>query len=350
MKQIFFVTGAMGRGGAERVISLLSHHYVQLGWHVSIVMLLHNKVEYALDPEVEILDFSNDKVKALLDMPRLIGKLRELVKTRKPNAVVAFMAQNCLIAGLACRGLKTRLIQSERIDPSAVGRGKFYQAVLNDVYAKGTVTVLQTVRAKNYFPKKVQDNAVIIPNPIAVKTAAADQRKHRIVTAGRLTHQKNHKMLISAFAKIHKTYPEYTLDIYGEGPLQETLQQHINEHGLESVVVLRGNVPNIHEQIADAEIFALPSNFEGLSNALLEAMMMGIACISTDCAGSDEVIRSGENGILIPVGDQNAMECALEQLIANPAFAAKLGQTAKEDSKQYTVDSVMAQWRKAIEG
>lgn len=350
MKQIVFFTGAMSRGGAERVISLLSDYYVQLGWQVSIVMLLHNKVEYALNPGVEVLDFSNDKRKAILDMPRLIGKVRSFVKKRQPDAVVAFMAQICLITGLACRGLKTRLIQSERIDPSAVGRGKFYEMVLNDVYAKGTVTVLQTLRAKNYFPTKVQNNAVVIPNPIQIKAEVAQQRKHRIVTAGRLTEQKNHKMLIYAFAQIHKDYPEYSLDIYGEGPLQDALQQQIDDLNLAEAVTLKGNVPNIHTQIADAEIFVLSSDFEGLSNALLEAMMMGHACISTDCAGSDEVIRDGENGLLIPVCDQKALESALERLIAEPDFALELGKAAKEDSKQFTVDSVMSQWRKAIEG
>ena len=218
------------------------------------------------------------------------------------------------------------------------------------MYAKAAVAVMQTHRARNYFPQKVQDNAVIIPNPIAVKTVATAQRKHRIVTAGRLTGQKNQKMLIDAFSVLHKIHPEYTLDIYGDGPLKENLQQQIDSLGLIQAVTLKGNVPNIHEQIADAEIFALPSNYEGLSNALLEAMMMGLPVISTDCAGSDEVIRNGENGLLIPVGDQKALENALEQLIADQTFSARLGQTAKEDSAQYAVDSVIAQWREAIEG
>lgn len=350
MKQIVFVTGSMSRGGAERVISLLSDYYVKLGWRVSIVMLLHNKVQYALPPEVEVLNFSNDRIKAALDTPRLILKLRHLVKKRKPDVVAAFMAQNCMVASAACRGLKTRLVVSERIDPSAMGRGRLFEAVLNDVYAKATVAVMQTKRAKAYFPQKVQENSVVIPNPIQVKAEALERRKHRIVTAGRLTPQKNQKMLIHAFSAIHKIHPEYILDIYGEGPLQETLQQQIDALGLTESVVLRGNVPNIHEQIADAELFVLPSNYEGLSNALMEALMMGLPCISTNCAGSDEVIRDGENGLLIPIGDQGALEKALERLITDPALATQLGRTARGDSKQYSVDCVIAQWRKAIEG
>ena len=187
MKQIVFVTGSMCRGGAERVISVLSEYYVKLGWRVSIVMLLHSHMDYALPPEVEVLNFSNDRIKAALDMPRLICKLRRLLKTRKPDAVVSFMAQICLVTSLACQGLKIRHVVSERIDPSAVRRGKIFRAVLNEVYAKATVAIMQTQRAKSYFPKKVQANAAIIPNPIQVKAVAAEQKNHRIVTAGRLT-------------------------------------------------------------------------------------------------------------------------------------------------------------------
>lgn len=350
MRKITFVTGAMGRGGAERVISLLSNYYTSLGWQVHIVMLLHNQVEYVLDPGVEVIDLSNDRVNAVLDMPRLIKRLRELVKAQNPNVVVAFMAQICLIAGFACRGLKTRLVLSERNDPAAISKGKLFNLLRNDVYKKCALTVMQTARAKSYFPQAVQDNSVIIPNPISVKCFAMPQRKHRIVTAGRLNAQKNQAMLIRAFATIHKTHQSYTLDIYGEGALRETLQQQIDELGLTEVVSLKGNVPNIHEEMADAEIFVLPSDFEGLSNALLEAMMMGLPCVATNCAGCDEVIRSGENGLLIPVGDQRALEKALEQLIADPELAHKLGKTAKADSAQFAVDAVIEQWRKAIEG
>lgn len=350
MKRIAFVTGAMGRGGAERVISVLANHYAGLGYEVHILMLLHKQVEYELDSRVQVIDLSNEKINATLDMPRMIAAVRRFVKEEKPAAVVAFMAQICLVTGLACRGLKTRLILSERIDPAAVKRGKLYEKVLFGLYAKADTVVLQTKRARDYFPEKVWKNSQIIPNPISVKCLAQPQRKHRIVTAGRLNAQKNQAMLIRAFASIHQTHPEYILDIYGEGALRETLQQQIDTLGLTAAVTLRGNVPNIHEQIADAEIFVLPSDFEGLSNALLEAMMMGLPCVATSCAGCDEVIRSGENGLLIPVGDQRALENALERLIADPAFAVRLGETAKADAAGFAVDQVIEKWREAIEG
>ena len=161
--------------------------------------------------------------------------------------------------------------------------------------------------------------------------------------------QKNQKILISAFASVYRVHPEYVLDIYGEGPLREELQQQIDDMKLTEAVTLHGNVLNIHEKMADAEIFVLPSDFEGQSNALLEAMMMGLPCIATDYAGCAEVIQSGENGIRIPVGDQSALEVAMERLITDPALARKLGTSAKEDSTQYAVATVIEKWRLAIE-
>jgi glycosyltransferase involved in cell wall biosynthesis len=279
----------------------------------------------------------------------LIRKMRTFVKREKPDAVVAFMAPICLIAGLACRGLKTRLITSERIDPAVDPRGTLFKAVLNNVYAHSSATVLQTQRAKRYFSERIQKNSVVIPNPIQVKVYAQGAGSHRIATAGRLVPQKNHRLLIEAFAKVHAVHSEYCLDIYGEGPLREELQALIDSLQLRESVTLKGNVPDLHEQIADAEMFVLSSDFEGLSNALLEAMMMGLPVVSTNCAGSDEAIVSEQNGLLVPVGDGEALKDAMLRLAEDAAFAARLGEAARKDAEErYGVKNVIGQWNAVI--
>lgn len=352
MKQIVFVTGSMGRGGAERVISILCQRFVQCGWHVTIVQLLKHQVDYEIDPSVEVLDFSNNLVSPSKDAPRLIVKLRRFLKKKRPDVVVAFMASICMVAGLACIGLRTRLVVSERNDPTveAEAHSAAYRAILNWVYTNSDCTVVQTKRAQNYFPEKVRKNSVIIPNPIQVEHFADEHRTHRIVTAGRLAPQKNQKMLINAFSAFHKDHPEYTLDIYGDGALREELQKLIYDLDLENAVTLHGSISDVHAQIKNAEMFALSSDYEGLSNALLEAMMMGLPCISTDCAGSDEMIRDGENGLLVPVGDAEQMAMAMKRFAEQPGFARSLGDAARKSSEQFAVETVMAKWQKAIEG
>lgn len=350
MKKIVFLTGSMARGGAERVISILSEKYVNLGWDVSIMMLLHSFVEYDLPKEVKIIDISNDKRRSLFDIPRLKKEIKKYALKEKPDVMVAFMAQISLIAGMALKKTDIRLITSERNDPEKSGRNIIFKKQLDKIFTSSYKTVMQTERVKNYFPDSVQKNSIIIPNPIRVMCEAKDDRRKRIVTVGRLSSQKNQKMLIDAFSNIHKKYPDYILDIYGKGKLEGELNEKIKELGLENNVFLKGSSSKIHEDIADAEIFALPSDYEGLSNALLEAMMMGLACVSTNCAGSDEAITDGENGLLVEVGNAKQMEKALERLISDEELRIRLGENAKESAKYYYVDNVIDMWRDVIEG
>ena len=345
-EEIMFITGSMGRGGAERVISILSKHYIEMGFDVSIVMLLHSiSSGYKLDSNINIIDLSNDSRRAVFDIPRLILRVRKEIQCRKPKTVICFMAQNILITGLACIGLKQKLIVSERVDPASVQRNFIFKILLNIIYSTCTKTVFQTIRAKNYFPPKVQNNSVIIQNPISVACIAKTKKDPIIVTAGRLKEQKNHKLLIRAFANIIKRYPEYKLNIYGEGPLQNELELLIQELNLENKVRLMGSSAELHNDISNAEMFVLSSDYEGLSNVLMEALMMGLPTISTDCAGSDEVIRDNFNGILIPVRDQKSLEKAIIKIIENKSFAATISKNARDDAlKNFAVDKVIYKW------
>ena len=349
-KTIVFVITAMSRGGAERVISVLSNHYVNAGYNVSIVMLWHNHVEYELDSKIKIVDLSNDKIHPMMRLFSVTRKLRKYLKNTKPHAVVSFIAQNNLIAGIACRGINTRFIPSERLDPSAAKNNALFEKMLRRVYAKSTATVLQTERVKRYFPENVQKNSVIIANPISVKEYAASDYKLRILTAGRLNKQKNHEMLINAFKNIHDKHPEFSLTIYGEGVERENLENLICKLGLQESVELPGNVPDIHKKIKNAYMFVLSSDYEGLSNALLEAMMMGLPCISTNCAGSDEAIQDGESGIIVPVGDTQKLTEAMIKLIENENLRNRLAKSAMQAAEKYKVENVIQQWTDVIEG
>ena len=264
-KRIIFVTGSMGRGGAERVISLLSDYYVNQGWSVTIAMLLHNITDgYSLNPGVRVVDLSQQGMKAVLAIPFVARRLRKLIRNEKPDAVVSFMAQNTLICGMACVGLSVRLIASERIDPTMVHRNVIYRSILNRIYAKCERTILQTQRAWNYFPEAVRNNSIVIPNPIQVTCCASNQPKKRIVTAGRYVTQKNHTMLVNAFHVFHKDHPNYVLDIYGDGPKRAEYEAQIEHLGLQACVSLKGSSTRLHEDIADAAMFVLSSDFEGL--------------------------------------------------------------------------------------
>lgn len=348
-KRITYIIGSMGKGGAERVISILANRYASKGWKVDILMLLDDKCEYDLKNGIELIPIVNKERARLLQLPKWLLSIRRYVKVNKPDRIVSFVARINLITIIACIGLNQRIIISERNDPAADGRSMFVKYSTYLLYPYSKAIVFQTKWAQSCFPKEIQKKSIVIPNPIKVTVEALMNKQKKIVSVGRLSEQKNHEMLINAFFKIYKMHPEYRLYIYGEGNLRDSLTRQIHNLNLDDKVFLPGTVSNIHEMIADAEIFVLSSDYEGLSNALLEAMMMGLPCISTDCAGSNEVIEDEKNGLLVPVGNTEKLTEAINRLINNKEFAAELGKGAKASSVIFNCENVIRKWEMVIE-
>lgn len=349
MRKIVFFIGGMNRGGAERVISILANHYAHKGWSVDILMLLDSKVEYILDKRVRCIDLTNKNKSRVLSIPKWLKGIRKYVKDNNPDVILSFVARINALVIFATFGIKTKTVVSERNDPMMDGRSYLLSILINILYRNVDKIVFQTRRAYNFFPEKIQRKSSIIANPITISNIKSNVSDKKIVSVGRLSEQKNQSMLIRAFENVHRKHPDYQLWIYGEGNLRNQLQNLIIEKKLENNVFLPGNVLNIHEQISTAEIFVLSSNYEGLSNALLEAMMMGIPCISTDCAGSDEFIIDNKNGLLIPVRDNKRLETSILKLIEDKELASKLGFQAKQTLEKCKLENIVNEWEKVLE-
>lgn len=347
-KRIAFVLGGMGRGGAEKVISILSNYYVNTGWDVDILMLLNNKVEYELDKRINLVDFSNKDKSRWLMFPNWIKNIRKYIKQQKPAIVVSFAARINIITIFAKMLMDVPLIISERNDPKADTRGLLAKVLIPFIYPKADKIVFQTEYAQSCFNNRIKALGTVIYNPVSIGGKAQEIKLKKIVNVGRLNIQKNQKMLIFAFSVISKLHPDYRLHIYGEGALRDSLSQQISELKLNERIILEGNVSNVHERISDAEIFVLSSNFEGLSNALLEAMAMGLSCISTKCAGATELIIDGQNGLLIDVGDEAELVKAMLKLIENKNYAYQLGNEAKKIVELVGKDEIVKKWDELI--
>ncbi len=348
MKRIAFVLGSMGRGGAERVISILSRSYAERGYETDIILLLSGEVGYELHETTRVLDFSGSTSSRIKRLPMWLKSIRKYVKENEPDVIVSFTARINVIVNFATTGLKTRLVVSERNDPRYDGRSRLVDILTKMQYPRVDAVVFQTKRAKDYFNKL--DNSVIIPNPINVSCKATNEIRGRIVTAGRLTKQKNQRLLIDAFNIIKDKHEGATLEIYGEGTLREELTDYIASLGISDRVTLPGNKLNIHEELSSASIFALSSDYEGLSNAQLEAMMMGLALVSTNCAGADEYIVNGESGFIVDVGDTDAFAKALDTLLSDDVLRQSFRERAQESSRTFSYENVMAAWDKTILG
>lgn len=194
--------------------------------------------------------------------------------------------------------------------------------------------LVQTETQLQLLPFWIRHKAKILPNPISNELASINkiynQTVKTIVSAGRLVKQKNYPLLIGAFAKVHEKYPHLQLHIYGEGELSLDLQALIDQLGLRSSAVLKGRSNELWQEFSRADIFVLSSEFEGMPNVLLEAMAIGLPCISTDCpTGPAELIKNGWNGILVPNRDEDKLTQAITYMVENPSAGREMGRRAR---------------------
>lgn len=340
-KRIAFVLSGMSQGGAERVISILSRDYAEHGWNTDIIVLLSNRVDYDLHKTTRIIDLTRSARLRVSCLPYWFFSLRDYAKREQPDIMLTFFPQVSIIAFWACRNLVPKIYASERIDPRYDGRSKVTDLLSKYTYAKLDGMVFQTRLVESYYSNI--RNYCIIPNPIEIRNYALTKKQKKIVNVGRLAPQKNRKMLITVFAEIAELFPDYALYIYGEGYLRHDLETQARSLGVGNRVFFEGWVANVHECISDAELFVLSSDYEGLSNALLEAMMMGIPCISTDCAGASEYI-DGTNGMVVPVGDSVAMSEAIKRVLEDDYRRDLMGINGKETAKRFSSRAVLEKW------
>lgn len=208
--------------------------------------------------------------------------------------------------------------------------------------------MFQTEYAKSVFSKKVQGKSLIIPNPInpELSNISGSKIENKIVTVGRLEYQKNHKLLIDAVSNLHEKYPEFVLEIYGKGTLEKELNKQINDLGAQSFVCLKGQVDDIYNHIKSSALFVLPSRFEGVSNALLEAMMLEIPCVTSNYPGSNEIITHNKNGYIFKNEDLDDLIRVIDFALSNDNTT--IVENAKDFLKKYDPEKVLEAWRKIL--
>lgn len=353
MRKIVFITGFLSDGGAERVISVLAKQLAGLEYKVEIITIYGDKNDYMNDERISIHPIVIKTNKKSINVFRRIYILRQYIKKIKPDIIVTFMAIVNLYTILSQAFLKTKLIISERNDPYQNPELKILRKIRNFLYRYADGYVFQTPDAKKYFlNKKIQKKGIVIPNPLISNLPYWKRGKTEktLISACRLTEQKNLPMMINAFEDIKKDYPEYKLKIFGIGKLQTELQNMINKKGLNNHVILAGFSNNIHKEMANSEIFVISSNYEGISNSMLEALAIGVPVISTDSpiGGARMFISNNKNGLLTEVGNTNQFYNAIKRLLNNPKFAESLSGEAMKVREYLAPEIVANQWDEYI--
>lgn len=346
MKKILFVTGGLGRGGAQRVMSLLADEYVKAGWSVHMAMLLENEVGYQINSEIILHDLVR-KGSYVKNVAGWLWDLRKLIQIEHPNVVLSFVGRINILTMLAGRGLGIPIVVSERNDPAHDRRSSFEIKLCRYFYGKADLVVFQTKYQKAFYGKRCEHNGVIIGNPIAADVYGGEHPNKDIISVGKLMNQKNHPMLIRAFATIADQYPEKSVHIFGSGGLKTELQSLIDQLGMSGRIILEGNSDRMIELLHEYQYFVMTSDYEGLSNALLEAMMSGMTCISTAWSGVEDVIRDGENGYLVPVGDVDELSRKISMVMDQDHTATD--QEGIKTATAYKTESIIQNWFGALE-
>lgn len=351
------IAGGLKRGGAERVTVRLAEYFSEHGKKVAIVTSTGpSKEEYQLSPGVERFAIrQSSQYMSTKEYPKAILAYHKLFKRLRPKLVLIMSVPDCWYIILSLLGIPTKIVVSERNDPRNFSGKKAVKMLSRSLMKLAHGFVFQTEMAKDFYSKKIGERSCVIPNPIPINEIPEVEYEGTsdvIVTMGRLQEQKNHKMLIDAFEKVHLQMPQVRLDIYGEGKLRQDLEAYICEKGLDGFISLKGNHLDVLNRIEDAKMFVLSSNYEGMPNALMEALTMGLPCVSTDCpcGGPQVLIQEGTTGMLVPVGDSEKMAEAMLSLLRDPEKCKAMAQKAKADMRaRFNIDVIGDRWMTFLE-
>lgn len=359
MRILFFVS-SMNTGGAERVAASLANAWVQRGDEVCLVTthLGSERSFYELAQEVRFAPLAH----SMPWFPPFLTPLRKLRAIRKvhqefaPDVVVSFLTNVNVNVLMALRGVATPLIVCERTNPMvSQSADKRLQSLRTKLYPRATRVVLQTQEAAQAFSAAEPNlgELAVVPNPIPAVLEALPLNQVvekaegcKLVAMGRLVPAKQFDHLIQAFGFLAEKHLDWTLHIYGEGPELAYLQKRAELVGCKDRVFFPGRTETPWEVLSEAQLFALTSAYEGFPNVLLEAMTLGVACVSYDCpSGPREMSDNGRDASLVALNNEKDLVAALDELMSEPLLRGVLGQRAAASVRErYGMEAVLSQW------
>lgn len=338
MKRILIAIHALSFDGAEKVAAMWANYLSSNGYQVAFLVRYRLKEEQILDNHIKIFPIAEttDDYHSLSMVQRLI-RTRKITKVFAPHMIISFLPKMQLLVMMATLGIKCKRLETIRNNPwldKDVGRKRL---LWNICFLRSNRIILQTEEQSEYFPTWMQKKCVVIRNPIFQTNEAKqyiNSYTRKFIAVGRLSEQKNYSLMINAFAQATRNMSSCSLDIYGLGSAAYTLdiQKQIDAAGLHECVMLHGRTDCVQEKLLCCDAFLMSSDYEGMPNALAEAMAAGLVCLSTDCkTGPKDMIDSGINGILAKTGDVRSFAEGIESILKmDPQQCAAMGMAARE--------------------
>lgn len=354
MRRLAFMVKTFEGGGAQRVIHTLTRYFVSLGMEIHIFTMYHAE-SYRIFPGVFMWNMDIDRTDTSVAHNRskimaVAARARELelealiiCSTSAPMYEYALEISSCTPIKI----LAAMTNAPERSPISSASRAK-RDAVFNTLWEAGAGFLFQNAYERDYFPQAIRDRSILADNPLmeGLPEIYTGKREPLIVSAGRFDEQKNFELLIRAFAKFHRNNPDYRLHIYGRGHMEPVYRKEILACGMTGYVHLLPFSIDIHAHIRSAAVFVQSSDYEGVSNMLLEAIALGLPVISTDCPayGARDFIESGRHGLLTPMGDEDSLAEAMRIVTSSDSYAAQAQIEAEQIRKRLDTAAIGRQY------
>jgi glycosyltransferase involved in cell wall biosynthesis len=290
---------------------------------------------------------------------RRLRALRRTIPATRPDVVVSSLQHVNVLTLLALTGKAMPVVVVEQNNPSMLSLGMPWNWLRRVTYPRAARLVSVSQGVDRYFDWLRPAQRTVIHNPLTpdyenaggspLPVGVRPGRK-LLVAMGRLTHVKGFDLLLAAFAGVAEKHQDWDLVIIGEGELRSKLEAQREQLGLSQRVLLPGQLTNPFPLLRRAQLFVLPSRSEGFPNVLIEAMACGVPVIATDCqSGPREIVRDGENGVLVAAEDVGALAAALERLMADDAERARLSGNPDEVQELFGIKKITEVWEQLLQ-
>ena len=344
-------------GGVERIVSQKAGLFDSKGHDVTIISVYkdHRPVNYPVDKSVKIVfldvPMAKKKDNRLITSFNRISvlikatiKLNKAIKKIKPNVLFFTTTLGALLLPL-CRTKATKIYESHL--PRLFNPYNNFFSIM-ERRADMIICLTEGDKMEYRHAKKVE----IIPNFIDIPSLSVkDYNVKKAVAVGRLEHQKGFDILIDCWKEVIRVFPDWHLDIYGEGSLKQELQQQINFLGINDNITLCGHCDNMMEKYTEYSLHIMTSRYEGLPMTLIEAQACGLPSVAFNFKfGASDIIKDYHNGIIVEQGNINLFVNAITDMMNNEKMRMEQGRKALENSRRFYAENIMPEWQKLIDG